>query len=326
MNGVWSGHMGAMQSAGAAREPRIKQVEWNGLVWADIERPSSEETEILAQRYPFHPLDLDDCLSRTQRPKIDHYEDYLFVILHFPVFNKEARATMPSQVSIFIGKGYLITLHSGELKPLVKLFKDCQLREAARQDSMKSPGYLLYRIVDRLTDYCFPILNKIMENIERTEDDIFDSRRRGPVKEISLLRRDIISFRRIIWPLRAVIGALEHRTERFTKQDLEVYWGDVVDHMDKIWDTLDECKEIIEGLSDTSNSLYSHRTNEVIRILTVITTIMLPLTLVASVYGMNIRLPGQSGEGSWVAFIVLLVVMATLGLIMLSFFRYRRWI
>jgi magnesium transporter len=100
----------------------------------------------------------------------------------------------------------------------------------------------------------------------------------------------------------------------------------VVDHMDKIWDTLDECKEIIEGLSDTSNSLYSHRTNEVIRILTVITTIMLPLTLVASVYGMNIRLPGQSGEGSWVAFIVLLVVMVTLGFIMLSFFRYRRWI
>ena len=303
--------------------PRIKHLEWCGLTWIDIEKPTSEDTAYLAERYPFHPLDLDDCLSRTQRPKIDQYEDYLFLILHFPVFHKQERVTVASQVSIFIGKDYLISLHSGALKPMVKLFRECELREEGRAENMKSSGYLLYRIVDRLTDYCFPILNKIMENMDTVENQIFDSSRRGPVREISFLRRDIISFRRTIWPLRAVVAALEHRTERFTKQDLEVYWGDVVDHMDKIWDTLDECKEIIEGLSDTSNSIYSHRTNEIIRILTVVTALLLPFAVTNNLYSMNVHLPGASRP---YFFWILLTVMLGLLLSTLAFLRYRRWI
>jgi len=313
------------QSAEQQKDSNIQRLEWNGLVWINIEKPTGREIDYLAQDYPFHPLDLDDCLSRKQRPKIDEYDEYLFLVLQFPVFNKEARVTQPSQVSIFIAKGYLITLHSGDLNPLVKLFRDCELREGAREENMKSSAHLLHRIVDRLTDYCFPILTKIMGNIEDVESEIFDSTKRGTVKRISLLRRDIISYRRIIWPLRAVVSGLERRTERFAKQDLEVYWGDVVDHIDKIWDTLDECKEIIEGLSDTTNSLSSYRTNEVMRILTVITTIMLPLTLVASVAGMNVALPGASAD-SLLPFWYLLISMVTILTIMGVFFRSRHWI
>jgi len=305
------------------QELNIEQITWSGLTWVNIERPTPKETEYLAQNYPFHPLDLDDCLSRIQRPKIDEYEDYLFIVLHFPLFSKEAGITIPSQVSIFIGKDYLVTLHSGGLKPLVKLFRDCQLNEEARQGNMKSSGYLLYRITDRLIDYCLPITHKIMGNLERVEDDIFDTKGRGTVREISILRRDIISFRRVIWPMRAVIGTLERKTEQFTTEDMEVFWGDVVDHVDKIWDTLDECKEIIEGLKDTNDSLYSHRTNEVIRTLTIIATIMMPLTLVASIYGMNIPLPGEDRS---LSFIVILIIMIIAIGGMLFFFRRRRWV
>jgi magnesium transporter len=305
------------------QELNIEHVTWSGLTWVNIERPTPKETEYLAQNYPFHPLDLDDCLSRIQRPKIDEYEDYLFIVLHFPLFSREARVTVPSQVSIFIGKDYLVTLHSGGLKPLTKLFRDCQLNEEARQGNMKTAGYLLYRITDRLIDYCLPITYKIMENLERVENDIFDKRGRGTVREISILRRDIISFRRIIWPMRAVISTLERKTEQFTTEDMEVFWGDAVDHVDKIWDTLDECKEIVEGLKDTNDSLYSHRTNEVIRVLTIIATIMLPLTLIASVYGMNIPLPGEDRQFS---FVVILVIMLFAIGGMLLLFRRRRWI
>jgi magnesium transporter len=305
------------------KELNIEQITWSGLTWVNIERPTPKETQYLAQNYPFHPLDLDDCLSRIQRPKIDEYEDYLFIVLHFPLFSREARVTVPSQASIFIGKDYLVTLHSGGLKPLAKLFRDCQLNEEARQGNMKSASYLLYRITDRLIDYCLPITYKIMENLERVEDDIFDRRGRGTVREISILRRDIISFRRIIWPMRAVISTLERKTQQFATEDMEVFWGDVVDHVDKIWDTLDECKEIIEGLKDTNDSLYSHRTNEVIRVLTIIATIMLPLTLIASVYGMNIPLPGEDRQFS---FVVILVIMFFAIGGMLFLFRRRRWI
>jgi magnesium transporter len=294
------------------------------LTWVDIKSPTERETEYLAQNYSFHPLDLDDCLSRIQRPKIDEYQDYLFLVFHFPVFNKEARVTTSSQLSVFIGKNYLITLHKGELKPLVKLFKECQIDEESRQENFsQGSGYLLYRIIDRLVDYCLPIVNRIGSNIENVEDNIFANEMPRAIKEISILRRDVISFRRIIWPMRAVTASLEPKIRRFTKVDLVVYFGDMVDHVDKIWDALDEYKEIIEGLNDTHDSLATNRTNEVVRMLTIIATILLPLTVVASIYGMNIPLPFQ--DSSYSLFFVLFIWLVIIGG-MLYFFRRQHWI
>ena len=307
-------------------ELNLESLTWGDLTWVNIEKPTERETEYLAQNYPFHPLDLDDCLSRIQRPKIDEYKDYLFLVFHFPVFNKEARLTTPSQVSVFIGKDYLITLHKGDLKPLVKLFRECQLDEESRQENFShGSGYLLYRIVDRLVDYCLPILNKIGDNIERTEDNIFASSRvPRAIEDLSLLRRDVISFRRTIWPMRAVIGSLEPKVRRFTDMDMVVYFGDMVDHVDKIWDGLDGYKEIIEGLNATYDSLATHRTNEVMRMLTIIATILLPITVVASIFGMNIPL-GPFGDSNLSFLYVFLICLAIIGG-MLYFFRRQHWI
>jgi len=316
-----------MTTSQSKKEKRlnVESLTWGDLTWLDIEKPTERETEHLAKNYPFHPLDLDDCLSRIQRPKIDEYKDYLFLVFHFPIFNQETRVTTPSQVSVFIGTNYLITLHRGELKPLVKLFRECQIDEESRQENFcQGSGYLLYRIVDRLVDYCLPILNKIGANIEDVEDNIFSNEMPRAIKEISLLRRDIISFRRIIWPMRAVIGSLEPKIRRFTKPDLAVYFGDMVDHVDRIWDGLDEYKEIIEGLNDTHDSLASNRTSEVTRLLTIIATILLPITVVASVFGMNI--PLGVFEASSYSFLYVLLIMLAIIVGMLYFFRRRRWI
>ncbi|MFC1936927.1 magnesium/cobalt transporter CorA [Chloroflexota bacterium] len=307
------------------KQLNLESLTWGELTWINIEQPTERETQYLSEHYPFHPLDLDDCLSRIQRPKIDVYRDYLFLVFHFPMFDKEAGVTVPSQLSVFISDGYVITLHKGKLKPLVKLFKECQIDEESREEHFsQGSGYLLYRITDRLVDYCLPILNKIGYNIERVEDDIFSSEIRGVIRDISNLRRDVIAFRRIIWPMRAVIGGLESRIRRFTKDDLSVYFGDMVDHVDKIWDGLDEYKEIIEGLNDTHDSLVNNRTNEVMRMLTVIATILLPVTVVASIFGMNI--PLGFFEISGLAFIYVALIM--LGIIggMLYFFRHQHWI
>jgi len=302
----------------------MQSITWGGQTWIDIEHPTEKETEYLAQNYPFHPLELDDWLSRIQRPKIDEYKDYLFLVLHFPVFNKEARVTSPSQISVFIGQNYLITLHKGELKPLVKLFRECQIDEESRREHFsEGSGYILYRIIDRLVDSCLPISNKLLGNIEDVEERIFSNRGRSQIREISILRRDIISFRRIIWPMRAVIGSLEPKARRFAKMDLAVYFGDTVDHLDKIWDALDEYKEIIEGLNDTHDSLASNRTNEVMRVLTIIATILLPITLLASIWGMNIPLPFQ--HSSYALFYIILIMIAIIAS-MLYFFRRQHWI
>ena len=306
------------------QKPNLESLTLGDLTWVNIEGATEREIEYLAQNYPFHPLDLDDCLSRIQRPKIDEYKDYLFLVFHFPIFNEAVRVTTPSQLSVFIGKNYLITLHKGELKPLVKLFRECQIDEESRQEYFsQGSGYLLYRIIDRLIDYCLPILNKVGDNIENVEDNIFSNGVRGAIREISILRRDIISFRRIIWPMRAVIGNLEPKIRHFTKMDMAVYFGDVTDHVDKIWDALDEYKEVIEGLNDTHDSLATNRTNEVMRMLTVIATILLPITVVASIFGMNIPLPFQNSSYSLLLVSVIMLVIISS---MLYFFRYHHWI
>ncbi|MCD6453024.1 MAG: magnesium/cobalt transporter CorA [Dehalococcoidales bacterium] len=302
----------------------LQSLTWGELKWIDIERPTERETEYLAQHYPFHSLDLDDCLSRRQRPKIDEYQDYLFLVFHFPVYNKKAQVTTSSQLSVFIGQDYLITLHKGELKPLVKLFKECQIDKESRQENFsQGSGYLLYRIIDRLVDYCLPISNKMLDNIEDVEESIFANITRSQIRKISELRRDIISFRRIIWPMRTVIGNLEPKICRFTKMDLAVYFGDTVDHLDKIWEALDEYKQLIEGLNDTHDSLMTNRTNEVMRILAIVSTIFLPITLVATIWGMNLPLPFQHSS-----FSMLYITLIMVGLVggMLYFFRHQHWL
>jgi len=302
----------------------VEWIKWGRITWVNIEKPTPKDIEYLAENYLFHPLDLEDCRSKKELPKIDEYENYLFLVLHFPVFSKEARVTTPSQVSIFIGGDYVVTVHSGDLKPLSKLFNDCQQNERAREDNMaRSSGYLLYRILDRLVDYCFPITNKIIANVEAAEDRLFSEVTRDTVQEISLLGRDIMAYRRIVRPQPAILKSLEEKDYPFLREDLDVYFGDIGDHIGKIIETLDEYKEVVEGLYKSNDSLFSHRTSEVMKMLTILGTILLPLLLVASLYGMNVPLPFEDSSLAF-TFIILMSLLISGG--MLFYFRFKRWI
>lgn len=294
------------------------------MTWVNIERPTRDEIEWLRQNYPFHPLHLDDCISKIQRPKIDEHEDYLFVVLHFPVFNKMEKVTVASEVDIFVGQDYFVTVHAGDLKPLHRMFMDCQSDAAARQELMsKGSGTLLHRVVDRLVDHCFPILDKIDDNLEAVEDTIFEENVRQTVREISMMRRDIINFRHLIKPQIPVIARLARIRKPFFQEELAVYFADVSDHIEKIWDILEDYKEVVEGLADTNDSLTSHRMTEVMKILTTISVIMLPLTLVSGIYGMNIALPLQEHS---MAFLVVVGIMLAIATGMVAYFRHRGWV
>lgn len=304
----------------------LKSVTWGDLTWVNIERPTEREIEYLAKNYPFHRLDLDDCLSRIQRPKMDVYEDYLFFIFHLSVYSKLTRISTHDQVSVFVGDKYLITLHSGQLKSLVEFFSQCQIDEPARQQSFShGSGYLLYRLIDRAVDAYFPILDKILSTMDDVEDNVFDETVEAS-QELAMLRRDIITQRRIMFPNRAIAAELEGRLKRFSKIDMSVYFGDLMDHMNKICETLDECKEIIEVFKDSDYVLSADRMNRVVRILTILSTIILPFAIISSIYGMNVPLPGGLGEGSFLSFVVLLVIMSVIAVAMLFFFHRRRWI
>jgi len=232
----------------------IDSVNYGKLTWLYLERPSPAAIDYLGKHFNFHPLNLDDILSRTQRPKIDEYEDHVFMVLHFPVFDKKTRLTRPSEVDIFIGENYIITIHcSANLKPLSKFFKECQADKESRQKYMgRSSGFFLYHILDRLVDYCFPILNKITDNIDDIEEVLFDKASPETVHQISLIRRDLVSFRRVVHPQIAVIETLEREEYPVLKEEQEIYFGDVADHIRRIWDGLEDCKEVVDGLAETS--------------------------------------------------------------------------
>ena len=309
------------------KKSNLNSISCGKLTWIYIEQPTIQDVEYLAGNFKFNVLNLDDVLSRVQRPKIDEYPDHLFIVLHFPVYNKANRVTTPSEVDIFIGESYIVTVHkSGDLKPLAKFFNECHVDEGICNAYMsRSSGFLLYHILDRLVNYCFPILDKVVDNTEKVEDLIFARAVPETVREISLIRRDLISFRRVIHPQITVMEALERVEYPFLKEDQDVYFGDIADHIRKIWDSLEDCKEVVDGLADTSNWLTSHRIQEIMRVLTIVMAIMAPATLLASIYGMNVHLPGGRTE-TFIPLIIIIGIMLAITGSMLWFFHRRHWI
>lgn len=304
--------------------PEMREACYGSLTWLDIPHPTEQDLAYLQARYDFHPLDFEDLESRSQRPKLDEYDDYLFIILHFPVFDKQQRVTKPSELYMFVGPDYLVTIHKGKIWPLERFFEGVQGSEKLQAEAMgKGSGYLLYCVIDKLVDNFFPIAYKIERNVQRVEEKIFEQGGRETVEEISIVRRDIVACRRIVKPQLPVISKLERIKNRIIPEDLDIYFSDIGDALARIWDSLEDQKGIIESLNDTHDSLTSHRTNEIIRALTVISVIMLPLTLISGLYGMNVHLPmAHSPFAFWG--VVVAMVLVTTG--MLGYFRLKRWV
>ena len=296
------------------------------VTWVNIEKPTAQDMEALQRLYPhFHPLDLEDCLSRIERPKIDEYDDYLFIIMQFPVFDSSSLVSKPGEVDMFIGKGYLVTVHDGDLWPIANLFDDCQANENTRAKHMgRGASGLLHDTIDLLVDYCFPILYKVDANIREIEEDVFTERVPDVVRELSWVRRDIIALQRIVKPQMTILTNLQQEDRPFIREGLDVYFDDVLDHLRKAWDMLEDHRDVIEGLDDTANTLTSYRLGEIMKILTIISVTLLPLTLLSGIYGMNVALPLD--ENSPYSFLVILALMALMVAGMLLYFKRKKWI
>ena len=302
-------------------EPNVELVDFGGLRWINVERPGPLDQTWLEEHFDFHPLDYEDVRSRNQRPKIDEYPDYLFIVLHFPVFDKALGRLNAGELDIFVGPDFLVTLPNEALQPVDYLFERCRSSEETREQLFsKGAGFLLYKIVDDAFDYCFPMLRKIGNKLDRLEDDIFQGRSEEVVRDISNAKQEIINFRKIIRPQRPVLRDLERTKQRYLAEDMELYFDDVQDASERIWDMLENYKEVVEALEDTNESVISHRQNDSLRLLAAVTMVITPLTLVASIWGMNVGVPGEGSRAAFWAIIVALVVMLV-GL--LYYFRRR---
>ena len=282
----------------------------------------------LGQRYGFHELNLADCLSKIKIPKIDRYESHIFVILHFPIAERES-IPKSTQVAAFMGSGYLVTVHQEDLKPLVDLFEQCRQSEKARQELMgKSAGYLFHSIVDAMTDDLLNVVRKVVGNIDDIEDVVFDEKSNA-AKEISYIRRQVTSLRRITIPLRRTLAEITSRDiQRFSEENLADYFDDVRDHIDKAIDTIDESKETIEIYKDTDNMHATDKSNKILAVLTIIFTLSMPASIISSIYGMNVNLPVFDTDflGGYGTFVAAASASGIIVLLMSLYFRKIRWI
>ncbi|MDP9371469.1 MAG: magnesium transporter CorA family protein [Chloroflexota bacterium] len=327
----WTGRARPQTPAARPAGDTIATVEHAGLRWINIERPGPAAIEFLRANFSFHELNLEDVLDRLQRPKLDEEDDYLYLAVQFPVHSKQTRVTSAAEVDIFIGRDYIITAHDARIKPLGRLFDEVE-REPEERERFFGQGAerLLYYILDRLIDYCVPITRRISQKIEEIDEMLFEPNTQRTIEEIATVRRDIIATRRIIKPQVQIMTVLERRVRAFFRhgdeEEIEAYFGDLVDGIGKIADILDDAKEVVDSLSATTDSLTTHRLNQVIKTLTILSVIMLPLTLISSIYGMNVNLPYDEQPGAPVTFVGLLVLMALIAAVMILFFRWRRWL
>jgi magnesium transporter len=286
--------------------------------------PNEEDLQKLKERYHFHPLDLEDCRSIVNlRPKIDIYDDYHFLILHFPVFDIRQSFIFIREIKFFWGNDYLISI--GKSQWLVKEIFD---RERARVKTgqrmeVGSSDILLYQILDDLMKVTMKLVEKIDQDVDACGKALFSKKTEPTIERISITRKNVILMNTIFKPQLVLFNKLQSGTIKGFSENMEDYWGNILDYYQKIWDIVEDDGELIKGYSMTFDSLQVNKTNEVMKILTLISSILLPLTFIASLYGMNIKLPVQDHPFS---FAIVTGTMIIIALSMIAYFKFRKWL
>ncbi len=318
------------EPGGPAGEERVSVVKGPKFTWIDLQSPDRHHMEKLAEQYNLNSLNVEDCLTRFELPKLDPYDDHVFLILHFPPLAAKHATPRHSQISIFMGKGFLITVHQGDLAPLVELVNVCRDgSDPERKERLlaRSTGVLLHEIIDVLVDDLLHTLRRIIANLDDIEEVVFDEKK-SVARQISILRREITMLRRIVSPLKKIIPETARHVSRFSDtEDLTLYFDDVIDHVEKVISTLEESKETMEIYKDTDFMLSTEKTNKVLAVLTIIFTLAIPATVIGTFYGMNVNLPGGSEmPDTYTTFITIILASVIPAGIMFAYFRRVGWL
>ncbi len=316
-------------------ERSVEQIQGARFSWIDLQNPDREVVEKLAKEYNLNSLNVEDCLTKFELPKLDSYTDHIFLILHLPPLASKKIMPKFSQLSVFLGKDFLITIHQGDLRPLVDLIKTCKDDlDPQRKERIlgKSPGVLLHEIIDLLVDDLLHTVRRIIANLDDIEEGVFDDRK-SMARSISVLRREITMLRRIVNPLKRIILETAINVKKVLQtEELTLYFDDVIDHIDKVIDTLEESRETMEIYKDTDFMLSTEKTNKVLGVLTIIFTLAIPATVIGTFYGMNINLPGGMTDGlessaqSYMTFVIIILASILPAGLMFLYFRKLGWL
>jgi magnesium transporter len=293
------------------------------VTWINIDGLHSIETiEKIGKNFELHPLILEDILNTGQRPKCEDYENCLFMVLKMLTYNDESNSIQPEQVSFVLGQNFVISFQEA-VGDVFEQIRD-RIRNAKGRIRKMSADYLAYALTDAIVDNYFLILEKMGEQIESMEEELIAKPSDKTVRMIHSLKRELIFLRKSVWPLRELINSLQKTESSLIMDSTEPYLRDVYDHTIQVIDTVESLRDMVSGMLDIYLSSISNRMNAVMKVLTIIATIFIPLTFVAGIYGMNFKYMPEL-EWKW-GYLAVLIVMVIIGICMLIYFRRKKWL
>jgi magnesium transporter len=291
-------------------------------VWVDLQSPTEEDARILAEPFGFHELAIEDALREIQTPKVESYGDYLYLILHGIDFSAPEHCFTTKDIDFFLGAQYLVTVHPGVSRSIGKVGEMCMRNGRVLGEG---PGVLLHRIVDTMVDNYRPEIEELGERLDELESEVFDHPNPELARRILNFKKDIASLRQVVLPQRDAVGRLARREFDLVNEQLAYRFRDVHDHLVRLSDEAMFFQDRITSILDAHLSAVSNQLNTVMKVLTIISTLFMPMSVITGLYGMNVPLhhfPGGDGAQFW----WILGIMAAISAVMLVFFRRRGWI
>jgi len=298
-----------------------------GVLWVDFHGEKEDVAEpILSDMFGFHPLSIDDALQQSHVPRVDDWQEYLYIVLHGLSFKINPEMTMDTQeLDIFLGKNFLITLHDDKIASLEKLWKSC-----CRDQRMtkRGPDYLLHNLIDLIVSDYMPIIDDLDEVLDEIEDSILNNPKPTVVDKIFGSKRVLLLLRRIVAHQRETLNKLARDDYPVVSKEAKVYFRDVYDQLVRMYDITDGMRDLVSGALDTYLSVINNRMNEIMKTLTIITTVFMPLSFVTGFFGMNFFQPIEATMSVWtgrLAFIVMFASMVLVPVSMILWMKRRGW-
>ncbi len=304
----------------------MKTIEHNKLTWINIEDPTSEDVLFLKEKFNLHPLVLSEFTSPSQRPRAEEFDNCLYIVLHIPLFNQRTELSYSGELDIVITKNHVITSHAAENIPIKSIIKEFQENSAFKQKAFsQSAGFLFYSIMERLLSASFPKLDHVNEKMNDIEEGIFMGYEKEMVKSISVIKRDILTFRRSIKPQRGILESLVQKKYKLLENDLNEYFQELIGINIRAWNALENIQEIIKSLEETNSALLSHKINDVMRLLTAVSLITFTLSVTTGIFSM---LPFTSFAlaESQLMFWIIIGFMTIITITALAVFKKKRWL
>lgn len=330
----------------------VQTVSFHGLSFVNVAKPTDFEMKYLRNTYDFNPLNLEDYTHKTQIPKIENYRKYDLIVLRFPIFSENVlqnshlygvhlptfytqvkkRRLISSYINFFVSKEYVIAIHDGNLPQINHIFSLCQKTLHNRDEFMgKNSAFLVYKIIDALVDDCFPAINELTSTIDRIDKELEDKQSQKTLEDISTTRRNLVVLHTMLNPILPLLNQLQQGEHKELNGEMQPFWSNILDHLQKILDRVEDNQELIEGISESSEFLLRSKTNQIMATLTIMFTLTIPATVIGTFFGMNVLLPGGIEDGAWTFWgqyttLIIIITLSVVPLIlMLMYFKYKKW-